>query len=105
MQLRATFVLSTEFYFVATPNSIFAEFGHNMSEKKSALQLSVLIGGCLVVWAIAGFFTHGPAILAYIGFQLVTSGVFVWQMRKTELSVPKRLSGTSAVRVDTPKAA
>ena len=60
-----------------------------MNDKKSAPNLGLLLGGALSVWAIACFLTHGPVILAYIGFQAVASGIFAWQMFRIEKLIPK----------------
>lgn len=61
-----------------------------MKDQKSAPHLGLFLGGALTIWAIACFLTHGPVILAYIGLQAVTSGVFAWQMMRIEKSMPKR---------------
>ncbi len=60
-----------------------------MNDQKSAPKLGLLLAGVLSVWAVACFLTHGPVILAYIGFQAVTSGIFAWQMFRIEKSIPK----------------
>jgi hypothetical protein len=57
---------------------------------KNAPNLVVLLGGGLVLWAIACFALHGPVILAYIAIQVATSGVFALEMRRIEKSIPKR---------------
>lgn len=62
---------------------------HVMNDQKSAPNLGLLLGGALSVWAVACFLTHGPVILAYIGFQAVTSGIFAWQMFRIQKLIPK----------------
>ncbi|MFP6762172.1 MAG: hypothetical protein VB858_01100 [Planctomycetaceae bacterium] len=47
-------------------------------------RLLMLVAGALTVWALLCFVVHGPAILAYIGLQTVTTGAFVWDMRRIE---------------------
>jgi|GEM_PF-2156081 len=61
-----------------------------MNDQKSAPKLGLLLAGFLSVWAVtACFLTHGPVILAYIGFQAATSGIFAWQMFRIEKLIPK----------------
>lgn len=44
---------------------------------------NLLIGG-LAVWAILCFTVHGISIIAYIGLQLSTTGLFAWDMHRIE---------------------
>lgn len=60
-----------------------------MNDQKSAPKLGMLLGIALTIWAVACYLTHGPVILAYLGFQLATSGVFAWQMMRIEKLIPK----------------
>jgi hypothetical protein len=57
---------------------------------KNAPSLVALLGGGLVLWAIACLALHGPVILAYIAIQVATSGIFALEMRRIEKSIPKR---------------
>ena len=60
-----------------------------MNDRKSASQPGLLLGGALTAWVIACFVTHGPVILAYVGFQAATAGIFAWQMIRIEKAIPK----------------
>lgn len=61
-----------------------------MMTNGAARPLASLIIGGLTVWAGACLFIHGPAIIAYIGLQVLTSGVFAWQMRRVEAGAQRR---------------
>ena len=61
---------------------------------KNTPSLVALLGGGLVLWAIACFALHGPVILAYIAIQVATSGIFALEMRRIEKSIPKRTAAT-----------
>jgi hypothetical protein len=76
-----------------------------MNDQKSAPKLGTLLGGALLVWAIACFLTHGSVILAYIGFQALTSGLFAWQMFRIEKSIPKHNIATGTNGEDVCRAA
>ncbi len=62
--------------------------------------LTILIPVLLTVWAAACTWLHGPAILAYIVLQGVTSGIFALSMYQ----VSRRHSRTPAKRVGQPGA-
>ena len=57
---------------------------NDMSSDRKKLSLKTLIVGGLAIWALVCFYIHGPAIAAYLAIQAVTSGVFVWEMRRIE---------------------
>ena len=78
---------------------------HVMNDQKSAPNLGLLLGGALSVWAVACFLTHGPVILAYIGFQVVTSGIFAWQMFRIEKLIPKHSISSGAGSEEVSRAA
>lgn len=47
-------------------------------------QLRILIPTALALWAISCVIVHGPTLLAYIGLQAITTGVFALAMYRTE---------------------
>jgi len=57
---------------------------NDMSSDRKKLSLATLIVGGLAIWAIVCLAIHGPAIAVYLAIQAVTSGVFVWEMRRIE---------------------
>jgi len=60
-------------------------------------RLLMLVAGGLTVWAVLCFVIHGAAIVAYIGLQALTTGLFVWDMRRIEKrSVQKRTVAVAA---------
>lgn len=76
------------------------ELENLMNNDRKTLRLATLISGGLAVWAVAFFVVHGPVIVAYLALQVLTSGVFVWEMRRIEQkSVQSKLAtavGTEA---------
>ncbi|MBI1310977.1 hypothetical protein GC176_06680 [bacterium] len=72
-----------------------------MKDPKTAPKLGMLLGSALLAWAVTCFLMHGPVILAYVGLQAITSGIFAWQMFKIQESLPKRQlvtdSGTDSI--------
>lgn len=68
-----------------------------MNSDRKPIPLRLLIGGGLTVWAAVCLIIHGPVIAFYIALQLVTSGIFVWEMRRVER---KALSAKLAATID-----
>lgn len=68
-----------------------------MKDRSAATTAKILTAG-LAAWAISCIVIHGMPIVGYIGLQVLTSGVFAWQMSRIEKSCVKRvaLSGTDS---------
>ena len=64
------------------------------------LNIMSLIAGCLAAWAIGCFLVHGPVILAYIGLQIATAGVFSWSMNRVEKNAQQRRSAAKKPAAD-----
>lgn len=69
-----------------------------MKSERKPIPLKVLIGGALAIWATVCFFIHGPVIVMYVALQVVTAGLFVWEMRRVER---KALAAKLAPSVET----
>lgn len=54
------------------------------SRSSNRLQISTLICGSLAAWGLSCLLVHGPVILAYVGIQAVTSGVFAVAIYRAE---------------------
>jgi hypothetical protein len=80
--LQQQFGALTLHFFNQPRRSLNSENDMNSDRKK--LSLTTLIVGGLSGWAIVCFYIHGPAIAVYLAIQAVTSGVFVWEMRRIE---------------------
>ena len=55
-----------------------------MNRDPSPQRLLTLVAGGLTAWAVLCFVIHGTAIVAYIGLQTLTTGLFIWDMRRIE---------------------
>ena len=64
------------------------------TEKRTPRLAAMLIGG-LSLWAVACYAVHGSAILAYIGIQALTSGIFAWQMKSIEKTMQQQRAARS----------
>jgi hypothetical protein len=71
-----------------------------MTTENGSPRLAVWLLGALSVWAVACFFVHGAAILAYIGLQILTAGVFAWQMTSVEKSMHRKAAEKKAKSED-----
>lgn len=62
----------------------------------SKVPFSLLLGGALVVWGVSCVLVHGPAIIGYVSLQILTSGVFAWQIFRVEQQVARKgtIAGT-----------
>ena len=69
-----------------------------MTTEKGLPRLAIWLVGGLSVWAVACYFVHGSAILAYIGIQVLTSGVFAWQMNSVEKSMHRKAEEKNAAK-------
>ena len=67
-----------------------------MNTDKGLPRLAVWLVGGLAVWAVACYCVHGSAILTYIGIQVLTSGVFAWQMSSVEKSMHRKVAAKKA---------
>jgi len=74
-----------------------------MKDRSAATTAKILTAG-LAAWAISCIVIHGMPIVGYIGLQVLTSGIFAWQMGRIEKSclshvaVPGTNSGEAASR-------
>lgn len=63
------------------------------------VRLSILLCGSLLAWGLSCLLVHGPVILAYVGIQAATSGVFALSIYRAEQRHQRTRSQTSVKRL------